>query len=271
MENIVLEKQIKEFIKIEYGDSSGFGNDFGNGYGSGNGSGSGDGYGYGYGYGYDYGSGNDYGSGYGDGYGSGNGSGSGDGYGYGDGSSSGYDYGYDYGSGNDYGSGYGDGDGSGDGYVTKIIKNNRIYYDIDGVKTSIIAIKNNVAKGEILNIQDFSTENCYIAKVGNYFAHAKDKETAILEATKKYNNNLPIEKRINIFVEKYRYDKKYLISELSEAHSMLTGSCSLGRKQFIKEKELDVNKKVSIKTFIELTENYYRGDIIELLEKKYLN
>lgn len=241
MENLVLEKQIKEFIKIEYGDgsgfgdSSGFGNDFGNGYGSGNGSGSGDGYGSGNGYGYGYG------------------------YGSGDGSS------YGYGSGNDYGNDYGSGD------VTKIIKNNKKIYDIDGVKTSIIAIKNNVAKGKILNTKDFSTENCYIAKVGNYFAHAKDKETAILEATKKYNNNLPVQTRVKFFVEKYKYDKKYLISELSDAHSILTGSCSLGRDNFIKGKELDVNKKVSVKFFIKLTKNSYRGDIIGLLEKEYLN
>ena len=71
MEDVKLSDKIREFLSVDSGYGSGYGDGSGDGYGSGYGYGDGDGYGYGDGYGdgdgYGYGDGS--GDGYGDGYG----------------------------------------------------------------------------------------------------------------------------------------------------------------------------------------------------------
>ena len=174
-------------------------NTSGSGYGDGDGSGSGSGYGDGSGYGYGYG------SGYADGSGDGDGSGYGSGYGYGYGSGSGYGYGY--GSGDGVGSGYGDGTGCGTGDGVKKFKNNIIYL-IDRVPTIIHRIKNNIAKGEIVN-GDFTTTPCYIVKGNGYFSHGKTIKEAQASLVEKYMENMDEEEIIEKFMSEFEPNKKY--------------------------------------------------------------
>ena len=207
-------------------------------------------------------------SGYGDGYGSGSGDGSGDGYGSGSGDGYGSDYGDGYGDG--YGSGYGDGYGSGYGDGSGILSyNNNKIYIVDDVNTIITHIKNNIAKGFILN-EDFTKDECYIAKGHNYFAHGKTIKKAIENLQEKIFNTLEPEEKIEEFKKTFKKDKKYKGVEFYKWHNKLTGSCEMGRNSFVKNHNIDLDDEFTVKEFIKITENDYGGDIIKMLRKDYI-
>ena len=241
--------------------------DVGNGYGDGNGSGNGYGYGNGYGDGSGYGDGDGNGDGNGDGYGYGYGNGSGNGYGYGNG------YGNGYGDGSGYGDGYGNGDGNGDGYGYGVKEfNGKTVYVVDGVPTIIESIKHNYAKGYTIR-RNVELIPCYIAKVGNYFAHGETLKEALQSAQEKYDENKPLEERIADTIKKYpTLDTKVSHKELYILHHVLTGSCKFGRDEFAKSHGIDTNKgEMTMRAFIDLTRNAYGGDAIVALEKEYLS
>jgi len=221
---------------------------------------SGDGYGYGYGYGFGFSSGD------GDGAGCGYGYGFGSGYGFGFGFSSGDGYGSGDGSGDD--SGDGDGYGYGDGDGLKAFNGERVLY-IDGVPTLIDQIKCNIAKGRIIK-DDLTTEPCYIARVDNSFAHGKTNREALADATKKALEDMPVEKRIAKFKAEFpSLSKKAKCSEFYEWHHILTGSCTMGRDNFIKSHNLDMNKKYTVEYFLDITSGSYGKDIIKQLKESY--
>ena len=230
-----LEVKINRFLtkKLRYGDGSGDG--YGSGYGDGDGSG--------------------YGDGSGDGYGSGSGYGDGDGSGYGDGDGSGYGSGY----------GYGYGDGSGDGSGLKTIKNQKIYM-VDDTETIITSIKGNIAKGFIVK-KDLTLKPCYIAKSGNHFAHGETIKQAVADAQSKALQDLSVEERIDMFKQEFTdQNKKYSASKFFEWHNILTGSCEYGRKSFIENNGIDIEKdSFTIQEFIDLTKNSYGSEIIKQL------
>ena len=227
-----LKEQIKRFLNIDviygsgcgYGDGDGYGSGFGSGYGSGYGFGSGDGYGYGYG--------------------------DGDGCG----SSSGYGYGYGCGSG--YGSGYGDG-------VKEL--NGQAIYIVDDVPTFIDSVHGNYAKGRILQ-SDLTTKECFIAKVyGRYFAHGETLKQAFNDAMSKSFQDIPEDERIARFKEQYPdNDVKITARELFDWHNRLTGSCEMGRNNFVRNHDIDVdNDSFTVREFVELTKNDYGGQTIK--------
>ncbi len=185
----------------------------------------------------------------------GSGSGSGDGYGSasGDGSGDGYGYGYGY--------------GSGDGSDLKKYTNYPVHY-IDGVPTIIYSVKGQVAKGAIIK-SDLTLQDCYIAKVGNFFAHGETIEKAISEAQQKYNENRPLEDRIADFIAQFNGTDEYLASEFYKWHTTLTGSCSIGKDNFIKEHDIDLSDKMTVHKFINLTKNAYGSEVINQLAKNY--
>ena len=183
----------------------------------------------------------------------GTGDGSGDGYGSG--------YGYGYGS----GSGYGDGDGSGygSGYGDDIKSfNNKPIHIIDGVQTIINSVHNNCAKGFILQ-DDLTLKPCYVAKVGNCFAHGETLKQATQDANNKYLQSKSVEERIEEFCQKFNSKKMYPAIEFYEWHGILTGSCRMGRDNFCREHGIKMDTKYTIKEFIALTKNAYGGNIIK--------
>ena len=233
-----LENKIKKFLAIDIGSGDGSGD--GSGSGSGYSSGSGDGSGYGYGYG--------------------SGSGYGDGYGYGSG------YGYGYGSGSGYGDGYGYGDG--DGYGIKEINGDKIYI-IDNIPTILMSIRENVAKGYILQ-SDLQLKPCFIVKENNKFAHGDNLRDAFTSLQEKLYDDSTKEERIEAFKAKFpKYDVKYDNRDLFAYHHVLTGSCRMGRESFVSDKGLSLDDKTSVREFVELTKNAYGGDIIKKLPSAY--
>ena len=218
----------------------------GSGRGDSSGNGSGDGFGYGSGYGQVYGCG--------DGSGDGSGYGSSYGHGYGDGS------GNDSGSGNSFGSGNGFGYGSG----LKSINSKKIYM-VDDIAITISHIHGNAAKGTIIN-NDLTETPCYIVKEGKYFAHGKTLAEANAALQDKLFDKMPVEKRIAAFWTCHKRGIKYPIKDFFEWHHKLTGSCLMGRQQFAKDHDVDLNGEMTVEEFIALTKNAFGGDIIKRLE-----
>ena len=209
-----------------------------------------------------------------------NGSGYRDGYGYGYGGYLGSGDGHSNGSGDGSGvsEGYGSIDGSGEGggadiYTIKTFKGHIVDY-IDCVPTIITNIHNNVAIGFIIGF-DMTLIPCYVAKAGNSFAHGKTLKDAVKDAEAKEMGEMPIEERIEKFIEVFgSMDSEHMGEEFYDWHHILTGSCRMGRDKFCKENGIDLTKKYSVRYFLNITKNSYGGDIIkriinELTKEKY--
>ena len=220
-----------------------------------------------------YGCGDGYGSGNGDIYGHGYGDGEGCGCGFSDGSGcsggSGYSYGFGsgYGSGNGHGSGSGNASGYGDADI-KSINGERVWL-IDRVPTLIDRVRGNYAKGRIIR-SDLTFEPCYIARVDNSFAHGTTLRKAMEDATEKAIENMPIERRIEKFVSEFpSLETKAKCEDFYNWHHILTGSCEMGRKEFVAEHSLDMQKEYTVRYFLDITEKAYGKEIIKQLKECY--
>ena len=189
-------------------------------------------------------SGDGSGDGYGDGYGDGSGDGSGDGYGS--------------------GSGYGSGDGS--GYGVNMFNGDKVYI-IDETPTIIKSVRDNIAKGYILN-GDFTLTPTFIVKDNGKFAHGETLHEAFFALQEKLYDNSTEEDRLEAFRAHFPdFAKKISAKELFHWHHVLTGSCKQGRLSFCTNKGIDIDKDAyTIHEFIELTQDSYGGHIIRKLK-----
>ena len=179
------------------------------------------------------------GSGYGDGYGDGYGSGSGSGY----------------------------GDGSGD---IKSLNGNIVDY-IDDVPTIITQVRGNIACGYIVK-NDLTLDYCFIAKVGNSFAHGGTIKEAVADAEAKEMENMTVGERINKFMEVLgSLDSEHTGKEFYDWHHILTGSCRVGRDEFCKAHDIDLTKKYTVRYFLDITKNSFGSDVIKLIREAYEN
>ena len=172
-----------------------------------------------------------------------------------------------------YGDGYGDGDGNGYGYGNgdgiKKYRNHDVFI-IDGVPTIITNIHGNIAQGYTLSKNTILVP-CYIAKVGNYFAHGDTAKHAYADALAKYQQNQPLSERIADFINQYpSLDSEATHEDLFRWHSVLTGSCRFGRLEFCKEHGLNPEQgTMTVRQFLNLTQDAYGGDAIRELRSKY--
>ena len=219
------------------------------------------------GYGFSDCSGCGHGCGSGQGYPSKNGSGYGSGCGGGDSCSSGDGAGCNCGRGSDEGYSY-DYNSSNDNIL---ILNGNIVDNVDSLPTIIIQVKGNFAKGYIVK-DDLTLESCYIAKVGNFFAHGKTLKDAVTDAEKKKGKRMSIEGRIKRFVEIFgSLDSEHTGKEYYDWHHILTNSCQMGRDKFCKAHDIDLSKKYTVKYFLDITKNSYGSNIIKLVREAYKN
>ena len=220
-----------------------------------------------------YGGGNGLGEGYGEGYGygsacgSGTGHGCGSGYGYGNGNGTGYSSGYGYGYGCGDGSDDGTGHGCGSGYGIKRINGYNVNM-IDGIQTIITSLRSDIAKGYILRA-DLSFEPCFVVKRDGLFAHGETLRKAMDALRDKMFEDMPEEERIEAFVRDHEWGKAYPNADYFDWHHRLTGSCEMGRKEFVLRHEIDMNGSMTVEEFIALTEHDYGGDVIKRLRKAY--
>ena len=212
-------------------------------------------------------------SGCGYGYGSGQGYTSKDGNGSGNGCGAGYNNFYGYGFGCVCGRGFDKSDGYDEGsyYGNILTFNGNIVDNIDMLPTIIIQVNGNFAKGYIIK-DDLTLESCYIAKVGNFFAHGKTLKEAVTDAVKKQGKNMSIEERIKKFVETFSsLDSEHTGKEYYDWHHFLTGSCQMGRDKFCEAHGIDLSKKYTVKYFLNITKNSYGSNVIKLVREAYEN
>ena len=202
------------------------------------------------------------GYGYGSGYGSGSGHGSGHGYGSGSGDGDGYGYGDSSGDGSGHGSGYGSGDG---------IKayNGRKVYPVDGVPTLIDQVRGDIARGFMIR-GDLTLRPCFVARVGDSFAHGYTLREAVLSAEEKVLKDAPLKERIARFLAAFPDpDKSVPFRDLYDWHHVLTGSCRIGRDAFTVHHGLDTSAEYTPRYFINITRNAYGHNAIRQLARAY--
>ena len=176
-------------------------------------------------------------------------------------------HGNGYGDGNGYGNGDGTGYGYGSGSGTKFLLelNSTKVYNIDDTPTIISSLKGNLASGYILK-DDFTTTPCYIARVGNSFAHGASVKKAFKDAQNKHLALLSDDDKIKMFMVKFpNLNIRYKASVFYEWHNILTGSCELGRKNFMSNKGIKMTDLFTPLEFLELTKTEYNNPIINLI------
>lgn len=215
--------------------------------GSGNAEGNGSIFGFGYGSGKNYGSGTTKGGGIGHGCG----------YGYYNGFDHGHGEVYGFSKENGYGYGYGKGLKSIDG---------KTIYLIDSVQTIIESVRNNIARGYIVN-SDLTLTPCYVVKGNDKFAHGNTLREAFDALQEKLYDDSTEEERIKAFLDKFtNVYKKYPAKDLFHWHHVLTGSCKTGREAFCRDKGIDLeNDSFTIRQFVDLTKDSYGGETVKKL------
>ena len=163
-----------------------------------------------------------------------------------------------------YGDGYGDGYGY--GYGVKMFNGDKVYM-IDEMPTIIKSIRNNVAKGFILN-NDFTLEGTFVVKEKNKFAHGKTLHEAFQSLQEKLYDDSTEEERLEAFKKVFTdFSVSYPAKDLFYWHHVLTGSCRQGRLNFCKQHDIDLESDMfTVYEFINLTRDSYGGEIIRKLE-----
>ena len=168
--------------------------------------------------------------------------------------------------------GYGSGSGNGNGYGYGISKlEDHKVYKVDEVNTIITAIHGNVAQGYMI---EYNTKlvPCFIAKGNNSFAHGKTLHDAYTALQEKLYDNSTEKERIATFVKKFpEFDTPYDNTDLFTYHHVLTGSCRMGRENFVTNHGIDMDGKTTVREFIALTEESYGGRVIKKLKQAYGN
>lgn len=140
---------------------------------------------------------------------------------------------------------------------------------IDFTPTLITSVHGNVAQGFIVQ-SDLRLKPCYIVKEDNKFAHGETLHDALLSLQEKLYDNSTEEERISAFKQKFpSYDVEYANGQLFIYHHVLTGSCRMGRKAFIKSKGITLDGKTTVRQFVDLTKDAYGGDIVRKLPQAY--
>ena len=165
--------------------------------------------------------------------------------------------------------------GSGYGYgLEKIFAVNgvRAVHRIDGVPTVLIHAHGNLARGYIVQ-DDLQLIPCYVAKGQGKFAHGETVEAARDALEEKILDELPVEEKIQEFLDKFKPGEQYPALDFFAWHHILTGSCEMGRKQFAAEHDIDLNTTMTPEAFMDLTKDAYGGSVIrqtlEAWEGKY--
>ena len=151
----------------------------------------------------------------------------------------------------------------------KTINGEAVYW-IDAVPTILRHVAGDCAAGFTIR-EDMTLKACFVARAGDYYAHGATLREAMEEAREKYEGGLPEEESIRRFMETYpTLDTVAACRDLFEWHHTLTGSCKMGRTEFVNARGIDVeHDTMSVANFIRLTENAYGGETIKKMKEIY--
>ena len=142
-------------------------------------------------------------------------------------------------------------------------------YDIDGIPTAITALFGNYAQGFTIEKNSIAVP-CFVARVGNSFAHGETVREALADAISKDLQSKPLEARIADIIKEYPDINCPIPNEvLFNLHNVLTGSCKFGRKQFVTNHAISLSDRMTMADFIELTKNEFGGYAIKMLSEAY--
>ena len=120
--------------------------------------------------------------------------------------------------------------------------------------------------GDIL-LKDLTLKKCYIAKGGGEFAHGETLRAAQEALENKLMQRMPVEERMQKFLETFAPGQKYPARQFYAWHNTLTGSCEMGRKEFAREHGIDIDAdQMTPEEFVSLTENAYGKSVIRQLK-----
>ena len=136
------------------------------------------------------------------------------------------------------------------------------------MQTIISTIKGNLAKGFILN-SDLTLSPCYICKGNGYFAHGETLKEARQALHEKIFENMDTDEAIERFLSTFEKEKKYPAKDFYEWHHYLTGSCEMGRKSFMRDRNVTFDDMYTVDEFIAMCENSYGGEIIKELKERW--
>ena len=80
---------------------------------------------------------------------------------------------------------------------------------------------------------------------------------------------MPLEDRVRAFADLFHAGESYPNMSFFEWHHRLTGSCEMGRRQFAKDRGIDLAGRMTPEEFIKLTRDAYGGNAIRMLEDFY--
>jgi len=117
---------------------------------------------------------------------------------------------------------------------------------------------------------DFTLKPCFVVSDDTHKVHATTIHGALAALQRKKLAALSLQERAEAFLVKFpTLESSAKNSKLSEWHHTLTGSCQLGRDQFMLNNDIDPEERSTVREFIEKTKTAYGSDAILLLEKKY--
>ena len=165
------------------------------------------------------------------------------------------------------GSGLGSGWGSGSGEGLLSFCGQTVHY-VDGMATVIERVHGNLARGYIVN-KDLTTERCYVAKMDDVFAHGKTAREAHEALCEKVFQRMDTEEKVEAFLREFKPGKKYPAKAFYDWHNKLTGSCKMGRDEFVRSNGIDLeNGLYTVEEFVEITKNAYGGEVIKMIKEK---
>ena len=142
-------------------------------------------------------------------------------------------------------------------------------YQIDGVPTILLRIRENIAKGLVVQ-PDLTLSPCFVAKQGALFAHGETLHAAMEALRDKLFEDMPEKERIAEFMNAHEWGVEYSDQDYFSWHHRLTGSCEMGRRNFAAERGLESLEGCrTVQSFIELTKDAYGGDVIRHLAEAY--
>ena len=153
------------------------------------------------------------------------------------------------------------------GINIKLFNNQPVYY-IDGRRVIFDQIHGNFAKCTIISI-DLTTYKAWLVKDFGFVAFGKTIKEAYNNVKLKSWQTIPLEERIQQFVDTHPLDKMFPNKELFEWHDILTGSCMVGKYQFCRKQNVDLSKETTTLDFLNLVKNHYKSDIIQQVLNKY--
>ena len=81
--------------------------------------------------------------------------------------------------------------------------------------------------------------------------------------------NMDTEEVIERFLSIFEKEKKYPTEDFYEWHHYLTGSCEMGRRSFMRDRNITFDDMYTVDEFIALCENSYGSKTIKELKERW--